>query len=179
MLFMACLTSILGHFKQIHLYLCSQVKIGIKSFCFWRSVRPNMTANWWTWIGPWILLSLSKTSWQSASFGNTAFARLIIARLRRSLSSTAETGVLIRTDVFRLIVMLGYDWYKLNGHGRLGGTIYRPPGSAEAFRSVVNSKLDDELTDVASERRAISAVVTRKKKKATDVIANVVKGIFP
>jgi hypothetical protein len=44
---------------------------------------------------------------------------------------------------------------------------------------IVHNKVDDELTDVASERRAISAVVTRKKKKATDVIANVVKGIFP
>lgn len=49
----------------------------------------------------------------------------------------------------------------------------------EAFRNVVNSKPDHELADVASEQRAMLAVVTRNKKTATDVIANVVKGIFP
>jgi hypothetical protein len=40
----------------------------------------------------------------------------------------------------------------------------------------VHNKVDDNVT---SERRAISAAVTRKKKTATDAIANVVKGIFP
>ena len=44
---------------------------------------------------------------------------------------------------------------------------------------IVHSKVDDKLTDVASERRAISVAMTRKKKTATDAIANIVKGIFP
>jgi hypothetical protein len=39
--------------------------------------------------------------------------------------------------------------------------------------------VDDELTDVAGEWRAISVAVTGKKKTATDAIANVVKGTFP
>ena len=36
-------------------------------------------------------------------------AKLIIVRSRRSLSSSADTGILICTEVSRLIVMLGYD----------------------------------------------------------------------
>jgi hypothetical protein len=43
---------------------------------------------------------------------------------------------------------------------------------------VLNSKADDELTDAASEQRAISVALTRKKKAATNAITNVVKGIF-
>ena len=75
--------------------------------------------------------------------------------------------------------MLEYERYKLNGHGRLGGTVFRSPGSAKAFPNVVISKANDEKTDVARERRAISLVVTRKKKAATNTMANVIKGIFP
>jgi uncharacterized protein YwgA len=43
---------------------------------------------------------------------------------------------------------------------------------------IVHSEVADGLTDVASERLAISVVVTRKKKAATKTIFNVVKGIF-
>ena len=43
---------------------------------------------------------------------------------------------------------------------------------------VLNSKANDELTDAASEQRAISIAVTRKKKAATNAITNVVRGIF-
>ena len=35
---------------------------------------------------------------------------------------------------------------------------------------VLNSKADDELTDTASEQRAISVAVTLKKKAATNAI---------
>jgi ribosomal protein L23 len=50
---------------------------------------------------------------------------------------------------------------------------------AKKLGLIVHSKVDDKLTDVASERRAISVAMTRKKKTATDGIANIVKGIFP
>jgi hypothetical protein len=43
---------------------------------------------------------------------------------------------------------------------------------------VLNRKTNDELTDAASEQRAISVALTRKKKAATNAITNVVKGIF-
>ena len=38
--------------------------------------------------------------------------------------------------------------------------------------------MDDKLTDLASERRAILLVVTHKKKVATDAISNVVKALL-
>ena len=44
---------------------------------------------------------------------------------------------------------------------------------------IVHSKVDEKLADMASERRTISVSVTRKKKTATGVIDNVVKGMFP
>jgi len=50
---------------------------------------------------------------------------------------------------------------------------------AKKLDLVVNSKADDELTDAASEQRAISVAVAQKKKAATNAITNVVKGIFP
>ena len=49
---------------------------------------------------------------------------------------------------------------------------------AKTLGLVVHNKVDDNVTNVASERRAISAVATPKKKTATDAIANFVKGIF-
>ena len=50
---------------------------------------------------------------------------------------------------------------------------------AKKLGLIVHSKVDDELTDVASEWRSISGAVTRKKKTTTDAIANLVKGDFP
>ena len=38
--------------------------------------------------------------------------------------------------------------------------------------------MDDKLTDLASERRAILLVVTHKKKVATDAISDVVKAFL-
>ena len=42
-----------------------------------------------------------------------------------------------------------------------------------------NYKVDDQLTDASCEWRAILVVVTRKKKTATDSIANVVNRLSP
>ena len=50
---------------------------------------------------------------------------------------------------------------------------------AKKLGLIVHSKVDDELTDVASERRATLGVVTCKKKTATGTIVNRVKGNFP
>ena len=49
---------------------------------------------------------------------------------------------------------------------------------AKTLGLIVHSKVDVEVADVASKTRVISVAVTRKKKTATDAIANVVKGIF-
>ena len=49
---------------------------------------------------------------------------------------------------------------------------------AKTLGLIVHSKVDDNLTDVASKRCAISVVVTLKKKTATDAKANAVKSLF-
>ena len=49
---------------------------------------------------------------------------------------------------------------------------------AKKLGLIVHSKVDDELADVASERRATLVAVTCKKKTATETIVNSVKGNF-
>ncbi len=50
---------------------------------------------------------------------------------------------------------------------------------AKALSIKVESKIEDEVKDIAYERRVISVAVTRKKKTANDAIGNTSKGIFP
>jgi hypothetical protein len=50
---------------------------------------------------------------------------------------------------------------------------------AEAVGLRIEKRSNDDIADRASDNRALSVAVSRKRKTAVDAIANVVKGVFP
>lgn len=68
--------------------------------------------------------------------------------------------------------------YEMTEDAKRSGEKIKNQQIAESVGLSIEKRITDRVTDVATENRALSVAVSRKRKTASDAIANVVKGIF-
>jgi hypothetical protein len=88
---------------------------------------------------------------------------------RYSLSSPVSTDNL----------KLAFDVYEMTAEAKQNGRKLKNQQIAEAVGLSIDKRSKDDAADIALDNRALSVAVSRKRKTATDAIANVVKGVFP
>jgi hypothetical protein len=88
---------------------------------------------------------------------------------RYSLSSPVNSDNLkMAFEIYEMTVEAQRNSRKLKNHQ-----------IAEAIGLRIEKRSTDDVADNASDNRALSVAVSRKRKTAADAIANVVKGVFP
>lgn len=74
---------------------------------------------------------------------------------------------------------MAFDVYEMTVQAQRDGRKLKNQQIAEAVGLSIEKRSTDGVADRASDNRALSVAVSRKRKTATDAIANVAKGVFP
>lgn len=74
---------------------------------------------------------------------------------------------------------MAFDVYEMTVQAQREGRKLKNQQIAQAVGLSIEKRSNDDVADRASDNRALSVAVSRKRKTAADAIANVVKGVFP
>lgn len=74
---------------------------------------------------------------------------------------------------------MAFEIYEMTVQAKRDGMKLKNQQIAEAVGLSIDKRSTEDVADRASDNRALSVAVSRKRKTAADAIANVVKGVFP